>query len=455
MAHAIKELEEAVIGTFLTDPGRFETAKGHLGPNFHFSDVRFQSIYDTLIDLTLKGTTWDLVFAANECMKDDKRVTYTLCGQLTENKLISDQSLFKACDTLRDASETSLLKARLTEARSILDEPSIPAYAAAEKIRSLFTLQTATADDLVSLKSLATQYAKDARNPQREIAPTLETRIAGLNKLITGFYPEEYVLIAAPPSFGKTALAFDTAMFNCWYERNTLYFALDQSTSSMVHRLYASRLGISKERFHAANKSEEELKAIENVTNDVQRWKGEIIISDYPNLTIGQLKATARRLAQTMPLHLIVVDYVQQLTPDGSESRYQFISNASRDLKALARELKCTIFVVSQFNRSWDEGECNPAKEIWPRPRLSMLRDSGALEQDANTAVFVYRYLKVLEARFGQDSQQYQDELSRCENGIERAEIYVAKQKEGQTGLVRCHFNGNRMQYYSIIDQNR
>lgn len=280
-----------------------------------------------------------------------------------------------------------------------------------------------------------------------------QTRIEGLNHLISGFFPGGYTIIAAPPSWGKTALAYDTLVFNANMGLNGLYIGLDQNWEAMVERDYLAvtdldQCGITRVD---RNFNESERHQINQAFTEHQSVRGNIYISDNASMSIADIRSLARSMKRRHNIGIIVIDYVQQIfTPGRSETRNQEISQISSRLKALALELNIAVVALSQLSRAYDslESGCRQSWEF-PRIKLSHLRDSGSLEADASMVISILNKPKYVEGRYGTDSQAYCQELARYSGDLWGAELAVLKNKNGRTGTVKCCFDPKRMRFVS------
>jgi replicative DNA helicase len=239
-----------------------------------------------------------------------------------------------------------------------------------------------------------------------------------LDRLTAGFQPSDLIIVAGRPSMGKTAFCLNIAA-NVALHANTgvAVFSLEMSADQLVMRMLCSLAQLDLARVRVGQIQDREYKKIAMAVGDLA--EAPIYIDDTPALSVMELRARARRLRRdpTANLGLIVVDYLQLMHGRGEDSREQEISNISRSLKALAKELSLPIIALSQLNR---QVELRADK----KPVMADLRESGAIEQDADVIAFIYR-----------DEVYHHDTV---DAGI--AEIIIAKQRNGPTGQVRLAF---------------
>ncbi len=258
--------------------------------------------------------------------------------------------------------------------------------------------------------------------------PGLPSGFADLDKKTTGFKDSDLIVIAGRPSMGKTALALNVvehAIMGC--DTPTLVFSLEMAAEQLVMRLLSSLARIDQSKMHTGS-----LETIDwsRFASAVAGLKDKpLYIDDTPALTPGELRTRTRRMAREAGgVGLIVVDYLQLMRVAGRpENRTNEISEISRSMKALAKEMRCPVIALSQLNREVE-------KRADKRPMMADLRDSGAIEQDADLILFIYR------------DEVYNEESS--DKGV--AEINIGKQRNGVTGRVRLSFLGHLTKFEEL-----
>ncbi|MET4805130.1 replicative DNA helicase [Limibacillus sp. MBR-115] len=307
---------------------------------------------------------------------------------------------------------------------------------------------------------------------QAELAFKRDGQLAGvatglrdLDQLLGGLHSSDLLILAGRPAMGKTALATNIA-FNAAkrlkYETDSQgnkkvidgavvgFFSLEMSAEQLATRIMAEQSDISSEKIRRGDLSEQDFNKLVKVQADLERLP--VYIDDTPAISVSQLRTRARRLKRRNDLGLIVVDYLQLMRPTQgarSENRVQEISDISRGLKAIAKELNVPVLALSQLSRAVEQREDK-------RPQLSDLRESGSIEQDADVVMFVFReqyYLEkaepVRKADEAEDRFNERHDLwkERCEKAYGLAEVIIGKQRHGPTGKVTLHFEGSATRF--------
>ncbi|HET7564611.1 MAG TPA: replicative DNA helicase [Gemmatimonadaceae bacterium] len=249
------------------------------------------------------------------------------------------------------------------------------------------------------------------------------TGFSDLDEMTSGFQRADLVIIAARPSMGKTAFVLNIAQYAA-IERNIpiAIFSLEMSKESLVQRMLTAEARVDAQKLRKGMLRDDDFGRIARaagVLNQAPIW-----IDDTAGITLLEIRSKARRLKADAGVELVIVDYLQLIQgPANSESRQQEISQISRSLKALAKELNVPMVALSQLSRA-------PEQRTEKRPQLSDLRESGAIEQDADLVMFLYR------------QEMYDGPVDKDGNSIEgRAEVIVGKQRNGPTGIVNLFFH--------------
>ena len=323
-------------------------------------------------------------------------------------------------------------------------------------------------EDFRSVVIEAITQAEAAHKRQGKLSG-VPTGLIDLDGKLGGLHPSDLLILAGRPSMGKTALATNIA-FNAAMsyaeELDTLghpkavdgakvaFFSLEMSAEQLATRILAERAEVASHKIRQGELNPEEFERLTIAAQDLHRLH--LFIDDTPALTISAVRTRARRLKRKSGLGLIVIDYLQLLrgSASHSENRVQEVSEITRGLKALAKELDVPVIALSQLSRAVEQREDK-------RPQLSDLRESGSIEQDADVVMFVYReqyYLERAEpGRRPEESEEKFNErhakwMERCEEVHNTAEVIVAKQRHGPVGTVRLSFLGEYTKFGNLAD---
>ena len=304
-------------------------------------------------------------------------------------------------------------------------------------------------------------------------------RIAGvptgfkdLDKKLGGLHKSDLIIIAGRPSMGKTALGTNIA-FNCAikYEEEkdefdnkkiidggkVAFFSLEMSSEQLATRILAEQTQISGDKMRKAELNKDDFNKIAKTSSKLENLN--LIIDDNPVLTIPTLRARARRLKRLHDINLIIIDYLQLMSASSNnrnDGRVQEISEITRGLKSIAKELNIPIIALSQLSRQVEQREDK-------RPQLSDLRESGTIEQDSDVVMFIYResyYLERLEPirKSEEDDIKYNERVSRWQQltneNYNKAEIIIAKQRHGPIGSIKMHFDANYTKFSDLTTKD-
>jgi replicative DNA helicase len=285
--------------------------------------------------------------------------------------------------------------------------------------------------DFVHIRQLLDQYFEvGGPLPRPEGRPSqVLTGFPALDEFLGGLHPSDLIILAARPSLGKTSLALNIAR-NIAVEQNACvaFFSMEMSRESVAQRLLSSESGVDSKRVHLGTYNEAEERKIMEASGELS--EAPIFIDDSPQLRVVEMRSKARRLYYERGIALIIVDYMQLMQVDGrSENRVQEMSEISRSLKAIARDLDVPLLAVSQLSRA-------PEMRPTHTPQLSDLRDSGSIEQDADVVLFIYR-----------DEVYYTENEWKQKHGLDDkpyprgiADIMIAKHRNGPVGQTSLRF---------------
>lgn len=330
-------------------------------------------------------------------------------------------------------------KSTLRKLIRITEEISKNCYLAQDKLedilesteKNIFNLvQSRNSRDYVPMSDIVIEVLKkieEASKTKGHITG-VSTGFADLDFKTAGLQPSDFILIAARPSMGKTAFSLsllDHVVVK--KQQSAVIFSLEMSKEQLVNRLLAMEARIDAQNIRSGTLSDEEWDHLVNASEVLGSSK--LIIDDTPGISITEMRSKCRRYKMDMDIQLIVVDYIQLMSSKGrTDNRQQEVSDISRSLKGLARELNVPIIVLSQLNRAVENRTDH-------RPMLSDIRESGAIEQDADVIMFLYR------------DDYYNPETE--EKNV--AEVIIAKQRNGPTGTVKLAWQPKFTRFVNLL----
>ena len=417
------DAEQSVLGAMLLDREAVISVTEKLRDE-HFYKENHKEIYRAMLDLYGKNEPVDLVTVSEELKKAgilEEAGGVSYLTDLSNAVPITANARYYA-DIIE---EKAILRQLIDAGKAIVDK----GYAA-EDVKMLMDDAERRIFEISQKKNTqAFAIVKDVLQDTLDYMELLAGSESGYTGLPTGFHDidkmtsglqkSDLILIAARPSMGKTALGINISQsIAVKNDKSVALFSLEMSKEQLVQRMLSSQAHVEITKIRTGKLTEEEWMKVAGAT--VPLGKAKIHIDDTPGITVMEIKAKARRLKMESGLDLILIDYLQLMSSDSrSESRQQEISAISRGLKGLARELECPVIALSQLSRA-------PEQRSDHRPILSDLRDSGAIEQDADIVMFLYR-------------DDYYHEDSENKN---IGEVIIAKQRNGPTGTVKLAWLG-------------
>jgi replicative DNA helicase len=432
MPPAAVEVEQEVLGGILLSPDAIETVIMEFGEESEkiFYEAKHRVIYKAMLRLYNRREAIDLVTLGDELKRHEeleKGGGYYYLAELTNKVATAANAQYHA----RIVKERFLFRQLIsvsTQISKMSYEQAIDVFDLIEKAsQEIFKISQAgvkkKATDIKTLLKDATKLIETLQ-AKKSAVTGVPSGFSDLDKLTAGFQPADMVIIAARPSTGKTALALAFAR-NAAVEAKTpvLFFSLEMAEIQLAMRLLCAETMANSQAVRTGKISPQDML---NITARMDRlYNSEIFVDDSAGISIIELAAKARRLKQEKNIGMIVVDYLQLISPvkDGKTNREQEIAQISRSLKALAKELNVPVIALAQLNRSIEQ------RGVDRRPQLSDLRESGSIEQDADVVMFLSR-----PERYG--LQNFPDGSST--KGI--IEVVIGKQRNGPIGDVQLKF---------------
>jgi len=466
-----EEAEAALLGALMIDNRLVEDVQIKLKAEHFFSPLNGR-IYEAVLRLVDRNmiaspVTLKPLFDGDEDMRTLGGPGYL--AELTENGAaligardfadqIYDLALLRELVKVgREMVEGALDTSDAIDPRSRIEAAEVALYRVAEDGQMGGGVKT-----FGQATSLAVEMAERALKSGGHLSG-ITTGLDGLNSKIGGLHRSDLVILAGRPAMGKTALATNMAFSAAMrlmrdkedgQEAQTAgagvaFFSLEMSADQLATRILAEQSGISSENLRMGKISREDFRNLARAAADLQQLP--LYIDDTPALTIAALRTRARRLKRQRGIGMIVVDYLQLLqgsTRASNDNRVNEISEITRGLKTLAKELNVPVLALSQLSRAVEQREDK-------RPQLSDLRESGTIEQDADIVLFVFREEYYHASRKPEDgSEKFERWLEKANRIDGRAEVIVAKQRHGSTGIVPMMFHKQTTKFSDPVDDD-
>ena len=413
------EAEQSVIGSMIMDREAIVVASEMIcGEDFY--NKSYGVLFDSMVELNDQGQPVDLVTLQNRLKEKD------VPPEISSLEFIRD--LITAVPTSANIKYYANIVAEKSVLRRLIrlmEEIANNCYAGKDSVEVIMEETEKKVFDLVQRRNTGDFV------PIREVVMNAMDKIeksshnsGGVTGIATGFIdldyrtagmqPSDLVLIAARPSMGKTAFVLNIAQYVAFHSGDCVaIFSLEMSKEQLVNRLFAMESKVDSQHLRTGNLSDLEWEKLIESAGMIGQSK--LIIDDTPGISIAEMRSKCRKFKLEMDLKMIIIDYLQLMSGSGrgTDSRQQEISDISRSLKALARELSVPVLALSQLSRAVEQRPDH-------RPMLSDLRESGAIEQDADVVMFIYR-----DDYYNPDTEK---------KGI--AEINIAKQRNGPIGTI-------------------
>lgn len=468
------DAEIALIGCLLWDNRNFEKISDFLD-EIHFVDQNNQIIYKQIKELLNKNILVSPITLKNYLPEKEFGVEITKYLNEVKDSSPSTQNTFQYAKIIY---ELHLKRSLVGIGQNIIQETFD--NGSENTGESLIEIAENDLYNLSNTGSAERKYSKFGDSLKEAVniineAFKREGKIAGvasglrdLDNKLGGLHKSDLIIIAGRPSMGKTALGTNIA-FNVaknFKEKidefgsktlvdggKVVFFSLEMSSEQLATRILAEQTRVSGDKMRKAELSKEDFKKIAKASSDLEDLN--LFIDDNPILTIATLRARARRLQRLYGIDLIIIDYLQLMSGSNrnkNEGRVQEISEITRGLKAIAKELNIPIIALSQLSRQVEQREDK-------RPQLSDLRESGTIEQDSDVVMFIFResyYLERMEPikKPEESDEKHNERTSRwqelCEKAHNTAEVIIAKQRHGPIGTIKTHFESSYTRFSNL-----
>jgi replicative DNA helicase len=465
------EAEQSLLGSILFDNKTLEELPTNFNSNYFF-DPLHSNIFDACISLIENGRLADPLTLKNYLNDNKYNIDIDIekylvdlrdgVLSLSKAKFYADEirscyirrSLIIIADDLIHRSKNPTLETSPDQEISITEEKL---YNLAEKDQI-----NSGPTDFQTVLTKTTKQINDSYNRKGKLSG-VDTGFSGINRQLSGLNKSDLIVLAGRPAMGKTALATNigfNAAKSSKLDKNEaiLIFSLEMSAEQLAQRILAEQSSIDSHRLRSGDIEDKEFSKLVETQNNIHSLP--FFIDDTPAISVGQIASRARRLKRTNGLGLIIIDYIQLIQASKAseyQGRVQEVSNITRGLKSLAKELNVPILALSQLSRAVEQREDK-------KPILADLRESGSIEQDADVVMFVYReeyYLDKNEPNqrdnenqesFNERFGRWQDKRSAAEG---KAEIIVSKQRHGPTGVIQVQFEAKLTRFMDLAQNER
>ncbi|MDE5699868.1 MAG: replicative DNA helicase [Lachnospiraceae bacterium] len=432
LPHSI-EAEQSVIGSMLMDKEAITIASEQIsGEDFY--GKQYGILFDAMVELGDEGKPVDLV-TLQERLKE-KGVP----PEIYSLEYIKDvMTAVPTSANIKHYANIVAEKAVLRKLIRVNEEIANSCYAQNDSLESILETSEKSIFDIIQKRNSGDfvpirQVVMNAMNLIEEASRNkgavtgIATGFLDLDYKTAGMQPSDLILVAARPSMGKTAFVLNIAQHVAFYDKKSVaIFSLEMSKEQLVNRLLSLESKVNSQAIRTGNMKDDEWERLIESADVIGR--SGLLIDDTPGISIGELRSKCRKFKLEYDLQMIIIDYLQLMTGSGknNESRQQEISEISRSLKALARELHVPVIALSQLSRAVEQRPDH-------RPMLSDLRESGAIEQDADVVMFIYR-------------DDYYNKDTELKNV---AEIIIAKQRNGAIGTINLAWLPDYTQFANL-----
>ena len=417
MPHSV-EAEQSVIGAMIMDRDAVTVASEMLTPE-DFYQKQYGILFESMTELYSEGKPIDLITLQNRLKEKD------VPPEISSLEFVRDMiTTVPTSANVRYYAEIVSEKALLRRLIKVNEDIAAACYAGKERVEDIMedtekkifqVLQRRSNDDFVPIKDVVLNALDkiEAASRSKGSVTGMPTGFIDLDYKTSGFQPSDLILIAARPSMGKTAFVLNIAEYMAFRSNETVaVFSLEMSKEQLVNRLFALESRVDSQILRTGNLSDGDWASLIEAAGTIGR--SNLIIDDTPGISVSELRSKCRKYKLEHNLGIIMIDYLQLMQGSRrSESRQQEISDISRSLKEIARELQVPVVALSQLSRAVEQRPDH-------RPMLSDLRESGAIEQDADVVMFLYR-----DDYYNHDTEKK-----------DVAQVIIAKQRNGPIGTI-------------------
>lgn len=431
LPHSI-EAEQSVIGSMMLDRDAIIAASGIITQD-DFYNKQYAVVFQAMVELNDEGKSVDIVTLQDRLREKD------VPPEVSSLEFVRE--LITAVPTSANIRQYATIvseKATLRRLIKASDEVINSCYAGKESLeviledteKSIFNIvQHRNTNDYIPIRQIVLDAMEriEKASKNKGNVTGIATGFLDLDYKTAGMQPADLVLVAARPSMGKTAFVLNIAQYVAFKDNQPLViFSLEMSREQLVNRLFSLESRVDSQHIRTGNLSDREWEDLIEGAGIV--GKSKLIIDDTPGISLGELRSKCRKFKMEHDIKMVIIDYLQLMAGSGrTDSRQQEVSEISRGLKALARELNVPVIALSQLSRAVEQRPDH-------RPMLSDLRESGAIEQDADVVMFIYR----------------EDYYNKDTDRKDIAEIIIAKQRNGPIGTVELAWLPNYTKFANL-----
>ncbi|WP_297483943.1 replicative DNA helicase [Sulfurimonas sp.] len=430
--------ERSVLSSIIFEPSQFDELSVILKKDDFYLPAH-QDIFAAMLTLLQKDQPIDEEFIKKELIKAKKFDEQVLLEILSANP-ISNTTAY--VEEIKDKSLKRNLLTLTTEIKRVTVEEELPSAEVVDIVeKKLYEItqdnQTSDFKDSPKMTFDTMEYIKEMKARGNSILVGVDTGFKELNKMTTGFGKGDLVIIAARPAMGKTSFILNTVNSLIVQGKGVAFFSLEMPAEQLMLRLLSIQTSIPLQKLRVGDMNDDQWSNLNGAIDRMNSAK--LFVDDQGSLNINQLRSKLRKLKNQHPeIEIAVIDYLQIMSGIGNQDRHLQVSEISRGLKMLARELEMPVVALSQLNRGLESRNDK-------RPMLSDIRESGSIEQDADIILFVYRddvylYKEEKEREKAAKAEGKEFTSTYVEKEEEDAEIIIGKQRNGPTGHVKLVF---------------
>jgi len=430
--------ERSILSSIVFEPSQFDELSVALKVDDFYLPAH-QDIFKAMLVLLQKDQPIDEEFIKKELIKVKKFDEQVMLEILSANPISNTTAYI---NEVKDKSLKRHLLTLTTEIKRVTVEEELPSAEVIDIVeKKLYEItqdnQTSDFKDAPKMTFDTMEYIKEMKARGNSVLVGVDTGFAELNKMTTGFGKGDLVIIAARPAMGKTSFILNTVNSLINQGKGVAFFSLEMPAEQLMLRLLSIQTSIPLQKLRVGDMNDQQWSSLNGAIDNMNSAK--LFVDDQGSVNINQLRSKLRKLKNQHPeIEIAVIDYLQIMQGVGNQDRHLQVSEISRGLKMLARELEMPIVALSQLNRGLESRNDK-------RPMLSDIRESGSIEQDADIILFVYRddvYLykeeKEREKAAKAEGKEFVSEY--VEKEEEDAEIIIGKQRNGPTGHVKLVF---------------